>query len=39
MDQPVWVHRLFNRCALWDEFLTLKKKLPPPIPGKSFDDD
>jgi hypothetical protein len=28
MDQPLWVHRLFNRCGLLDEYQGLNKKLP-----------
>jgi hypothetical protein len=38
LDQPLWVHRLFNKCGLFDEYLDLDQKLPPPIAGANFDN-
>lgn len=38
LDQPVWIHTLFNNCALWDEWLTLNSKLPSTKGLKSFND-
>lgn len=28
LDQPLSIHRLFNNCGLWDEWLKLNQKLP-----------
>lgn len=28
LDQPVWVHELYRKAGLFDEYLTLNSKLP-----------
>lgn len=38
LDQPVSIHRLFNNCALWDEYLKLQSEMPLAIKGATFDD-
>jgi len=38
LDQPRAVHRLFNNCALWDEYLLLNASLPVAVKGQTFDN-